>query len=60
MKVRELKRGDYFKRKENAARVLVRGEYVREIKKFSCYYFDDVNREIFLSGNTEIFTDFEF
>lgn len=60
MTVKELKKGDYFKRNANSKSVLVKGDYIRSEKKYSCYYFDDVNKEIFLKGDKEIFIDFEF
>ena len=59
MTVKELKKGDYFKRMRGAS-VLVRGEYVRSLKKFSCYYFDNVNKEVFIKGDVEVNIDFEF
>ena len=59
MTVKELKKGDYFKRPKGAS-VLVRGEYVRSLKKFSCYYFNNVNKEVFIKGDVEVVTDFEF
>lgn len=59
MTVKELKKGDYFKRMRGAS-VLVRGEYVRSLKKFSCYYFNNVNKEVFIKGDVEVVTDFEF
>ena len=59
MLVKELKKGDYFKRIKGTS-VLVRGKYVRELKKFSCHYFDDVNRDIFLRGDVEGHIDIDF
>ena len=59
MLVRDLKQGDYFKRLKGAS-VLVRGEDVRSLKKCSCHYFDNVNKEVFLKGDTEVNVDFEF
>ena len=59
MLVKQLKKGDYFKRIKGAS-VLVRGEYVRSLKKFSCYYFNNVNKEVFIKGDVEVVTDFEF
>ena len=59
MTVKELKKGDYFKRMRGAS-VLVRGEYVRSLKKFSCYSFNNVNKEVCIKGDVEVVTDFEF
>ena len=64
MKVKELKKGDYFTRKatENPTdrQVLVRGDYDRTEKKYECYHFDDVNDTVYISGNKEAFVDFVF
>lgn len=58
--LKTIKKGEYFKKHLTAKAVLVRGDYDRSSKKYSCHYFDDVNREIFLSGKTIVFTEFEF
>lgn len=59
-KIKELKRGDFFKRKPDSQEVYVRGEYCREEKKYSCYKHDDTNSEIFLKGDKEVYVNFEF
>ena len=58
--VRQLKRGEYFKKSPTAKAVLVRGEYSRELKKYSCVYFDDINKETFIDGNKAVYTSFTF
>lgn len=58
--LRSLAEGTFFKRKPDAARVYVRGEYIRGANKYSCYWFDDVNREILLSGDTVVTVGFDF
>ncbi len=60
MQLKDLKRGDFFKRKATSSIVYIRDEYERTLKKYSCYKFDDVNSEIFLKGSTEVYTDFTF
>lgn len=64
MKVKEIKKGDYFTKKEIAeprdSQVWVRGEYDRSSKKYEAHRFDDVNTTCFLPGDREIFTDFVF
>ncbi len=54
MKIREL-----FRLKENGP-VYVRGHYDREIKKYSCTKYDDMNFERFFAGNKTVIVDFEF
>ena len=64
MTIKELKKGDYFTRKEidepSEHQVFVRGDYDRETKKYECHYWDDVNRTIWLKGSTPAFTGFTF
>lgn len=64
MTVKELKKGEYFTRKEIAhpteKQVYIRGEYDRELKKYCCARFDDINTWIFLKPTTEVFQDFVF
>lgn len=62
--LKNLKNGEFFTRKPNEypedRQVLIRSNYCKENKKFSCYHFDDVNKEIFLKGETIVYTDFIF
>ncbi len=60
MKLKELKKGDYFKRKATDSIVYVKGDYIRYIKKYVCYKFDDINSGVCLKGATEVITDFTF
>lgn len=60
MQLKELIKHDYFKRKATTSIVYVKGEFIRSIKKYECYKFEDVNSRIFLKGTTEVFTDFTF
>ena len=59
--IKELKVGAFFRLSpsENAP-VWVRGEYVRELKSYSCTKFDDINHERFLKGVCIVVVDFEF
>ena len=63
-KLKDLKQGEYFTRKPNEyptdKQVLVRGEYDRTSKRYSCLHFDDINNEILLKGETLVYTDFTF
>jgi hypothetical protein len=58
--LRDLKAGTFFRRKPDAAKVYVRGEYLSGEKKFSCTDYGDMNREIFLVGTTPVFVGFCF
>lgn len=63
-KLKDLKQGEWFTRKPilepNEKQVYIRNHYAREIKKYSASHFCDVNAEIFLKGDTIVYTDFIF
>jgi hypothetical protein len=59
--VKKVNQGTYFKLTESEkAPVWVRGEFIRQAQKYSCYKFDDVNHEKLMKGTQTIFVDFEF
>lgn len=64
VKLKNLKPGTWFTRKPceypTEKQVLIRGNYDRESKRYSCTYWDDVCREIMLKGETIVYTDFIF
>lgn len=64
MKLKELKQGEYFTKKDisepTETQVFVRGEYCREDKKYIIYRFSDVNDFQMMKGDKEVFTDFVF
>lgn len=58
-KISELKRGEFF-RLPNQSVVYVRDNYVRELKKYSCYKYEDVCNERFFKGDKLVEVDFEY
>lgn len=64
MTLKDLKTGEYFTLKpiENPTekQVFIRGEYDRTEKKYECGRFDDISYTRYLSGKTEVYTDFTF
>ena len=64
MKLKELKKGTYFTLKNlefpSDSQVWIKGEYDKPSKSYSIINFSDTNRERFIKGNHEIFTDFTF
>lgn len=64
MKMKELKKGEYFTKKAIAEpterQVWIRGDYDRTEKKYEAYRFDDVNTWCYISGNKEVYTEFTF
>ncbi len=60
IKIDDLVIGEFFKLKPESKKVYVKGEYLREEKRFSCTDFEDINKERLLKPNTVIWTQFEF
>lgn len=59
--IRKLRKGELFRLSDReTAPVWVRGEYIREAKKYSTYKYDDVNHERLLSGDKRVIVDFIF
>lgn len=55
-----IKKGEYVKRKIDAKKVYVRGEYNRSSGKYALQDCDDTNREIFVSGITMLHIGFTY
>ena len=60
VQIKDVAFDEYFKRKATAKKVYVRGAYDRASKRYSCYETNDVNKEIFLKGETEVHTGFTY
>lgn len=64
MKVKELKKGDFFTKKAIEApresQVWIRGEYDKSEKSYECTRFDDVCSSCYMKGDKEVFVDFVF
>ena len=58
--IRDIKPGEYFKRKPDAKTVYVRGHYDPATKAFSATDFNDVCREIFIKASKPVFINFDF
>jgi len=58
--LRDVKKGDYVKRKVDANTVYVRGEYDRASKSYSLIDCNDMNREVFVKSNKIVFVDFTY
>jgi hypothetical protein len=65
-KLKELPKGEYFKRKPDSKKIWIKGDHVRFYKKgkivirYSCTAADDMNQEIFLNPQTPVYTEFEY
>ena len=62
--IKELKRGEWFTKKDIAyptsKQVWIRGDYIRELKKYECISYDDMNRFTYIAGNKPAYVDFIF
>jgi hypothetical protein len=58
--LKELPRGNYFKRSETSRKVYVKGHYSRTLKKWSCIAMDDHCFELFLKPETPVFFNFNY
>jgi len=58
--LKQAPKGEYVKRSASAKTVYVRGEYDLGTKRYSLTDTNDINREIFLKGNTPVFIGFEY
>ena len=65
-KLKELPKGEYFKRKPDSKKIWIKGDHVRFRKngkiiiRYSCSAADDMNQEIFLNPLTPVYTEFEY
>lgn len=58
--VRNVKKGEFVKRKASARKVYIRGEYDRATRRYSLVDFEDHCREVFVPGNATVITGFTF
>ncbi len=60
VQLKDVKKGDYIKRKPDAKKVFTKGEYCRFDKKYSCDDWEDISRCIMLKGSTIVYIGFDF
>lgn len=60
IKLKDVKKGEFIKRKPEAKKVFIRGEYDRSYNKYRCDDWDDISRDIMLKGTTIVFIDFDY
>ena len=59
VKIKDVKKGDFIKRKADAKKTYVRGDYIRADKTYECYDFDDISSFIYIKGDKLVFIDFD-
>tara|TARA_R100000951_G_scaffold23673_2_gene19911 strand:- start:2687 stop:2878 length:192 start_codon:yes stop_codon:yes gene_type:complete len=60
IKLKDVKRGEFIKRKPDANKVFTKGEYDREFKKYRCDDQDDISRDSLLGGSTTVYVGFTY
>jgi hypothetical protein len=59
--IKNLKAGEYFKRKPDANKVYTRAEYCRDVKKYQCDDHSDIwGNGLQLKGNTLVYIGFTY
>ena len=58
--IKNLKKGEFIKRKADSQQVYIKGDYDRQSKSFSCIAYDDINKEIFIKADKIVFYGFTF
>lgn len=58
--VKDIKKGEFVRRKSDSKKTYQRGEYDRATKTYSLEDWDDASREIFVKASTLLYTGFTF
>ena len=58
--LKQIKAGDYIKRKIDAKTVYIKGTYDRATKSFSCIDTEDICREVFIKADKLVFVGFTY
>lgn len=58
--LKNVKSGDYIKRKADSKSVYIKGAYDRATKSFSCVDVDDMNKELFIKADKLVFIGFTY
>ena len=59
-KINELKKNDFFKRKDGAKKVFIVKGYCRTNKAYECQNWDDISDFIYLKKGKDVFVNFEY
>ena len=59
-KLKDVKKGDFVKRKIDSNKIFIRGDYCRFEKRYELIDVDDVNRFVYLKGSTAVFIGFDY
>ena len=60
LSLKNVKPGDYIKRKADAKGTYIKGSYDRATKSFSCIDVEDICREVFIKADKAVFVGFTY
>ena len=60
VQMRDIKKGEFIRRKPESKDTYIKGEYDRSNKIYSCTSFWNINKEIFIKPTTKVWIDFTF
>jgi hypothetical protein len=58
--ISSLKKGEFFKRKPDARKVYVKGDYDRSERTYTGTDTEDISRAIYLKGTTRVYVGFDY
>jgi len=58
--IRDIKAGEYFKRKADSKTVYIKGYYDRASKSFAAIDTEDISRGIFIKASKPVFVGFDY
>ena len=58
--IKNLKKGEFIKRKADSKKVYIKGDYDRATKTYCCSAYDDINDYIFIKADKVVFYGFTF
>ena len=60
IQIKEVKKGDFIKRKSDSLKVYVKGDYDRSLKGFWVLDTDDISKAMVLKGSKIVFNGFTY
>lgn len=58
--LKNVKRGEFIRRKRDSGKTYIRGEYDREFKRYVCDDTSDISKSMLLRGSTIVFVGFTY
>lgn len=58
--IKDIKQGEFVKRKASAHKVYIRGEYDKSLKKYWLQSWDDISEGLWVKGTAQAYIGFNF